>query len=323
MGGSAANRTVAGPTPATGPRRAGRARQWKARLPQVDEAVELPAIVIDPSGPRGARPNRPPKRDALASTQRVARMTVLERIAYYQGRRDEVPNQQLARALARRKDTAGIREIARNLNNPNRSVQSDCLKVLYEIGYLDPALIADYAGEFLGLLGSKNNRMVWGSMIALGTIAPLRARVIGSRLDEVLAALDRGTVITVVWGVRTLAGVAGASRSDRPRILPHLLRRLETCLPRDVPTHALSCLPAIDDASRDRFRVVLERRRPDLSPSQVARLRKVIREFQVTKGKGADRVARAGSSAARPKVAGNRSPARKQRETPTSPRPAR
>ncbi len=250
-------------------------------------------------------------------------MTVLERIAYYQGRRDEVPNQQLARALARRKDTAGIREIARNLSNPNRSVQSDCLKVLYEIGYLDPALIADYAGEFLGLLGGKNNRMVWGSMIALGTIAPLRARVIGSRLDEVLAALDRGTVITVVWGVRTLAGVAGASRSDRPRILPHLLRRLETCLPRDVPTHALSCFPAIDDASQDRFLAVLERRRPDLSPSQAARLRKVIREFHLTKGKGADRVARAGSSAAKPKAAGNRSPGRGKRKAPPARRTTR
>jgi hypothetical protein len=250
-------------------------------------------------------------------------MTVLDRIAYFRGRRDEAPNQQLARALARRKDQAGIREIARNLSHPNRSVQGDCLKVLYEIGYLDPALIADYAGEFLGLLGSKNNRMVWGSMIALGTIAPLRARVIGSRLDEVLAALDRGSVITVVWGVRTLAGVAGASRSHRPRILPHLLRRLETCLPRDLPTHAGSSLPAIDNASLDRFLAVLDRRRPDLSSSQAARLRKVIREFQLTKGKGADRAARAGSSAPRPKAAGNRSPVRRERKTPPARRPAR
>jgi len=87
-------------------------------------------------------------------------MTVLDRIAYYRGRRDEAPNQQLALALARRKDQAGIREIARNLSHPNRSVQSDCLKVLYEIGYLDPTLISEYARESLGLLGSKNNRMV-------------------------------------------------------------------------------------------------------------------------------------------------------------------
>jgi hypothetical protein len=250
-------------------------------------------------------------------------MTVLDRIAHYQGRRDEAPNQQLARALARRKDKAGIREIARNLSHPNRSVQSDCLKVLYEIGYLDPALIADYAGEFLGLLGSKNNRMVWGSMIALGTIAPLRARVIGSRLDEVLAVLDRGSVITVVWGVRTLAGVACASRSRRPRIVPHLLRRLETCLPRDVPTHALSSLPAIDNASRDRFLAVLDRRRPELSSSQAARLRKVIRELRPAEAKTGDRVVRTESLAAQPQGAGNRSPVRRPRKTPPARRAAR
>ena len=210
-------------------------------------------------------------------------MTVLERIAFFQRRRDETPNQQLARDLARRKDAAGIREIASHLRNPNRNIQGDCLKVLYEIGYVGPALIAGYAGEFLDLLASNNNRVVWGSMIALGTVAPLRAGVIGSRLDEVLAALDRGSVITVVWGIRTLAGVAGASRRYRPRIVPRLLRQLESCIPRDVPTHALSCLPAIDKSSQGTFLAVLERRKPDLSPSQAARLHKVIRQLPGSK----------------------------------------
>jgi len=250
-------------------------------------------------------------------------MTVLDRIAYYRGRRDEAPNQQLARALARRKDQAGIREIARNLSHPNRSVQSDCLKVLYEIGYLDPRLISEYARESLGLLGSKNNRMVWGSMIALGTIAPRSARIIGPRLDEVFAALDRGSVITVVWGVRTLAGVACASRSHRPRIVPHLLRRLEICLPRDVPTHAWSCLPAIDHASRDLFLAVLDRRRPELSSSQAARLRKVIRELRAAEANAGGRVARTDTLEAQPKAAGNPSPVRRQRKTPPARRPAR
>jgi hypothetical protein len=216
-------------------------------------------------------------------------MTVLERTAFFQGRRDEAPNLQLARSLARRKNEAGIREIAHNLRNPNRNIQSDCLKVLYEVGYLDPALIADYAGEFLGLLSSKNNRMVWGSMIALGTIAPLQAGAIGSRLDDVLAALHRGSVITVVWGIRTLAGVAGASPRHRPKIVPHLLRQLESCLPRDLPTHALSCVPVINNASLARFLAVLERRMPELSPSQAARLRKVMRQWQEPKD---DRTAR-------------------------------
>ena len=85
-----------------------------------------------------------------------------------------MPNQELARELAARDDQAGIQEIADNLANKNKSVQSDCIKVLYEIGYLKPQLIAQYAEVFLGLLHSKINRMVWGSMIALATIARLQ-----------------------------------------------------------------------------------------------------------------------------------------------------
>lgn len=211
-------------------------------------------------------------------------MSVLNRIAYFQSRRDEVPNQDLARSLARTKNRAGIREIAENLHSSNRNIQSDCLKVLYEIGYLDPALIAGYADDFLDLLHSKNNRMVWGSMIALATISPLQARAIGKRLDEVMKAIDAGSLITVVWGVKTLAGVASASRTYRARILPVLLRQLKTCLPRDVPMHAQSILPAVDESNRGKFLAVLSSRLPDLSPAETTRLRKVLRQIECAAG---------------------------------------
>lgn len=67
-------------------------------------------------------------------------MPVLNQIAYFQNRRDEIPNQVLAQHLVKAKDRRGIREIAENLWNKNPQVQSDCLKVLYEIGYLKPEL---------------------------------------------------------------------------------------------------------------------------------------------------------------------------------------
>jgi hypothetical protein len=100
-------------------------------------------------------------------------VSVLNKISFFQNRKDEVPNQRLARGLAETKDKKGIREIAENLWNDNPSIQSDCLQVLYEIGYLDPKLIAGYAEDFLNLLHSKNNRLVWGSMTALSGVAPV------------------------------------------------------------------------------------------------------------------------------------------------------
>jgi hypothetical protein len=76
---------------------------------------------------------------------------VLSKISYFQNVRGEVPNQVLARQLAQARNAAGIQEIAAHLWDKNKNIQSDCLKVLYEIGYLAPDLIADYADDFLKL----------------------------------------------------------------------------------------------------------------------------------------------------------------------------
>ena len=102
-------------------------------------------------------------------------MSVLNRLACSQGRRDETPNRELARDLAEREDRAGIRELVTNLHRVDRDVRSDCIKTLYEVGYLRPELIVDYAAEFLRLLADRHNRMVWGAMLALSTIAALQA----------------------------------------------------------------------------------------------------------------------------------------------------
>ncbi len=204
-------------------------------------------------------------------------MSALERIAFFQNRRDEVPNQQLAKELAETEDRAGIAEIARNLQHKNQSVQSDCLKVLYEIGYLKPELIAEYAPEFLALLRSKNNRMVWGAMIALATIADKKPNDIYEQLPAVTDTIDHGTLITVVWGVKALAKVAAANKTYKQKIFPYLMAQLKKCIPRDVPMHAESILPAIDQTNKQEFLSLIEARKPEMTPSQLARLKRVTK----------------------------------------------
>jgi hypothetical protein len=207
-------------------------------------------------------------------------MAVLDRIAFYRGRRDEVPNQKLARDLAEAGDKKGIREIAGNLWNENPNIQGDCLKVLYEIGYLRPELIADYVDDFLKLLRSKNNRMVWGGMIALSTISLIRARAIWGSIGEVIRATKEGSLITKVSGIKTLAGVASTGKNYRVRLLPILLQQLRTCPPRDLPLHAESTLPAVQEEGRARVLALLQSRLRELTPSQASRLRRVIRQVR-------------------------------------------
>jgi hypothetical protein len=204
-------------------------------------------------------------------------MSVLNRIAHFQNRRDEVPNQELARELAARKDRRGIREIAQNLWNKNRNIQSDCLKVLYEIGYLKPELIAEYTGDFLKLLSSRQNRIVWGSMIALSTVAALKADEIYTHYADIAGAMEKGSVITRDNGVSVLAVVAAGNDMRSKKLFPYLLKHLETCRPKDVPQHAERIVVAVNARNRQAFVAILESRMTDMTNTQAARLRQVLK----------------------------------------------
>jgi 3-dehydroquinate dehydratase len=76
-------------------------------------------------------------------------MSVLNRLAHSLGRRDEVPNQELARELAAKKNKAGIKEIAENLWNKDKNIQADCIKVLYEVGVIDAIKKAKETGSVI------------------------------------------------------------------------------------------------------------------------------------------------------------------------------
>ncbi len=201
-------------------------------------------------------------------------MSVLSKISYFQNRRDEVPNKELAKTLAETDDEAGIAELVANLKHKNKSVQSDCLAVLYHVGYVKPHLIADYVEDFLALLKSKNNRLVWGGMIALSTIADLKPNEICANLDTVKQAIDKGTLITVVWGVKTIAKVASSNKSCKSDVVPILLSQLKNCVARDVAMHFENSLPAIDDENKVLFLRIVEDRKKEMTASQLTRLKK-------------------------------------------------
>ncbi len=70
-------------------------------------------------------------------------MSILEKLTYVQGVRSDVPNQKLAMELASKNSSEEISEIAENLWNKDKAIQRNYIKVLYEIGYIKPELIAE------------------------------------------------------------------------------------------------------------------------------------------------------------------------------------
>ena len=205
-------------------------------------------------------------------------VSVLNRLASSLGRRDEVPNQELARDLAAKKDKAGIREIAENLWNKDKNIQADCIKVLYEVGYIEPKLIAEHAEDFVRLLKSRNNRLVWGGMTALAELAKSNPDAVFKHLGQIKKAKETGSVITVDNAISTLAYTAAANDKYNKDIFPYLLKHLSGCRPKEVPQHSEKILPAVNSSNKVDFIKALEKRVEDLSGSGLSRVKKVIRQ---------------------------------------------
>lgn len=207
-------------------------------------------------------------------------MSAIDKLAHSLGRRDEVPNQELTRELAAKKDKKGVREIAENLWNKDKHIQANCIKVLYEVGYIEPKLIAEYADDFVKCLRSKNNRLVWGGMTALAEVAKTNPEAVFNHFDAIKKAKETGSVITVDNAISTLAYTASANKKYNEVIFPYLLKHLSSCRPKEVPQHSEKTMPAVNTSNKTDFIKVLEKRREDLSGGGLARVKKVIKQAQ-------------------------------------------
>ena len=167
-------------------------------------------------------------------------MTIVNKLATQLNRKDEEPNIELAHELVNENNHEGIKEVIQNLSNKDKKIQQDCIKVAYEIGEIKPELISDYALIFIELLKSRNNRLVWGAMTALSTIALVSSEIIMEHIETLFSTMKTGSVITVDKGVLTLGKLAAVNKQNNEHIFPFLLTHLETCRPKEIPQHSES-----------------------------------------------------------------------------------
>ncbi|KAA0546394.1 hypothetical protein FZW96_16625 [Bacillus sp. BGMRC 2118] len=202
---------------------------------------------------------------------------MLNELASQLNRNDEMPNIELAQKLVTEENGVGIEEIIQNLYAKDKNIQSDCIKVVYEIGKIKPQLISQYAIVFIELLKSKNNRLVWGGMQALATIAKEATDIIMPHLFVLKRAIENGSVITVDKGILTLARLASASKENNKQIFPFLLHHLEFCRPKEVPQHSESILVAVTDDNKEAYLDILGKREQSLSVVQLKRIQKLYK----------------------------------------------
>ncbi|MBN1647892.1 MAG: hypothetical protein JW874_07660 [Spirochaetales bacterium] len=200
---------------------------------------------------------------------------MIEGIASSLGIKNDVPNVELAIRIAGEKDSAKTAEIAEGLQSDDPAVSGDCIKVLYEVGYREPELLDPYTATFISLLGSRNNRLVWGAMNALSLVAARNAGLVFRHLDKIKKAYEKGSVITVDCAISVFASLAKAGPQYEKTIFPLLLRHLKSCRPKQIAQHAERASVCIHSKNVREFLNVLQERSSDLSESQAKRISKL------------------------------------------------
>jgi hypothetical protein len=206
-------------------------------------------------------------------------MSILPQLATSLGRRDEAPNQLLAQKIVRANDRRAVKELIANLDNAERGIPSDCIKVLYEIGEQKPELVSRYYQDFGKLLNSKNNRLVWGAMTALDAITVKEPMGIYGLLTTILSCADAGSVITRDHAVSILIKLC-TSKQTADKCFSHLLKQLNSCPNNQFPMYVEESLPMITSETRTAFQRVLTNRVEQLvKASQRNRVKKVLKKL--------------------------------------------
>ena len=206
-------------------------------------------------------------------------MSVINQLASSLGRRDEVPNQELAAQIIREKNKESVRELIENLSNKSKDIQHDCIKVVYEIAARNPEMISAYHDQLFALLKSKNNRMQWGAMTALSAITTQIPELIFTQLPDLLDIAKKGTVITKDNLMAILIRLATVP-SYHDDAIALILEQLRTSFPNQLPMYAENMLPVITEEHKDSLILILTSRLVNLDKeSKRKRIEKVIKKL--------------------------------------------
>lgn len=121
-------------------------------------------------------------------------MSVIEALSTSLKLKIQDPNIALAKEIVNSNNETGVLELINELGN--KKLASDCIKVLYEIGYLEPKFIEKFANVFLELLSHKDNRLQWGAMTALAEISKVNPEFVFENLNQIIQTANEGSVIT-------------------------------------------------------------------------------------------------------------------------------
>ncbi len=111
-------------------------------------------------------------------------------------------------------------------------------------------------------------------------IADRRTDELFEKRHEIIKAIDKGSVITIDNGIKTLSKVAAKNEEYNKVLFPFLIKHLQKCRPKDIPQHAESIYVAINSKNKKDYIKVLNMRKEVLKPSQLKRVEKILKMIE-------------------------------------------
>lgn len=206
-------------------------------------------------------------------------MSVIPLLATSLGRSDEQANITLAEGIVAGQNTNAIRELVDLLNSKDKPLKSDALKTLYEVGERAPGMIAPFLAQFKNLLTNPDNRMVWGAMCAIDAITSVKPEAVYVLLPQIMAAVDKGSVITRDHAVKALVKLASEDRFAKTAF-PLLLEQLNTCPVNQLPMYAeLVATVSKGPAAKETTAIISHRLDMLPTPAKRKRVEKVLKQL--------------------------------------------
>lgn len=205
--------------------------------------------------------------------------SILPLLASSLSRRDEHPNIDLAQRIVDENNSAAVAELVENLSNKSKDIRFDCIKTLYEIGARKPGLIAEYVHHFLNLLDSKENRLQWGGMTALSTIAQSKPAELFEALGKIIDTADKGTVVTRDHSMKIMAQLAQVDAYNED-VVPLMIEQVLASPVNQLPMYVEFTAPVVRSGQEEEFIAAIQTRLAelDLEPKR-RRLEKVLRDL--------------------------------------------
>lgn len=208
---------------------------------------------------------------------------LLSRLAISMNRSDEMPNLELAANIVFNLDEESVSILVSVIERHDDVHAPDAARVLAEVGARDMSLLLPLSDRLISLCDETNAEMLPYTMTAMAPMAHKFAEQLWERRDlfwSTLTATTPPSEMAQAAAVRLLSALCAAGPDYARTLAGGLVDLLGKCMPKDVAFFAESVLPALGQAHSHRAKPVLDRRMKELTPAEVARLRRAVRAAQ-------------------------------------------